>query len=229
MRALGGPQEDTWTASTGPDWSPHYHLSQPGTLQARLSGDALFPGPKPLLPLPRQQQIKRAGLLDFINVTYFSMPGRSFHLTRDTFFKLHVPSGSHMAWRPRTDWGLSGSMGLRSSPHFGGPGPPRGIPSSAFRWKEARAGALQPVPGGREFPRPPGEPGAHLKEAPATHLLTRWPCLPPVLGTGAGLGLGMEKKSDKVTSRQETIRLWKRDGPHTRSSHSETRSPEHLL
>lgn len=133
MRALGGPQEDTWTASTGPDWSPHYHLSQPGTLQARLLGDALFPGPKPLLPLPRQQQIKRAGLLDFINVTYFSMPGRSFHLTRDTFFKLHVPSGSHMAWRLRTDWGLSGSMGLRSSPHFGGPGPPLGDTQLRFQ------------------------------------------------------------------------------------------------
>ena len=133
MRALGGPQEDTWTASTGPDWSPHYHLSQPGTLQARLLGDALFPGPKPLLPLPRQQQIKRAGLLDFINVTYFSMPGRSFHLTRDTLVKLHVPSGSHMAWRLRTDWGLSGSMGLRSSPHFGGPGPPLGDTQLRFQ------------------------------------------------------------------------------------------------
>lgn len=51
-----------------------------------------------------------------------------------------------------------------------------GIPSSASRWKEARAGTPQPDPGGRELPQPPAELGAHLREAPATHLLTRWPC-----------------------------------------------------
>lgn len=37
----------------GPDWPPRHCLSQPGALQARLWGDALFPGLKPLLPPPR--------------------------------------------------------------------------------------------------------------------------------------------------------------------------------
>lgn len=72
--------------------------------------------------------------------------------------------------------------------------PRRGKPNSTSRWKEARARAPQPVPGGRELPQPPGEPGAHLREAPATHPLRHWPCLLHVLSTGAGLGLGMEKK-----------------------------------
>lgn len=178
---------------------------------------------------PEQQQIKHAGLLDFINVIYFSVPGRSFHLTRETFFKLHVPSGSHAAWRLRTDWGLSGSMGLRSSPHFRGPGPLLGDTQPRFQMEGGQG--RSPAASSRRLRAPPAprRAGDPSQEAPATHLLTRWPCLPPVLGTGAGLGLGMEKKSDKVTSRQATIRLWKRDGPHTRSSHSENLFPEHLL
>lgn len=46
---------------------------------------------------------------------------------------------------------------------------------------------------------------------------------------GLAWGWGWRKKSDKVTSRQATIRLWKTDGPRTRSSHSENLFPEHLL
>lgn len=74
---------------------------------------------------------------------------------------------------------------------------PRPPPGEAQLHFQMEGGQGQSPAASSRRPRAPPAPrraGGHLREAPTTHPLRHWPYLLHVLSTGAGLGLGMEKK-----------------------------------
>lgn len=60
-------------------------------------------------------------------------------------------------------------------------------------------------------PSPAAEPGARLREAPATHLLTHWPSFLMSSAVGLAWGWGWRNKSDKTllpSDRQALEKRW---------------------